>query len=58
MKRANSAEPAKVLAELPKTDLKGVSGPVKFDAKGDTTGGAITLYEVKSGAWQVLETVH
>ncbi len=57
MKRANSAEPAKVLAELPKTDLQGVSGPVKFDAKGDTTGGAITLYEVKGGAWQVLETV-
>ncbi|MBU1664088.1 MAG: branched-chain amino acid ABC transporter substrate-binding protein [Gammaproteobacteria bacterium] len=57
MKRANSAEPAKVLAELPKTDLRGVSGPIKFDAKGDTQGGAITLYEVKNGAWQVLETV-
>jgi len=58
MKRADSAEPAKVLAELPKTDLQGVSGPVKFDAKGDTTGGAVTLYEVKGGAWQVLETVN
>ncbi len=58
MKRANSAEPAKVLAELPKTDLQGVSGPVKFDAKGDTTGGAVTLYEVKGGAWKVLETVN
>jgi branched-chain amino acid transport system substrate-binding protein len=58
MKRANSAEPAKVLAELPKTDLQGVTGPVKFDAKGDTTGGAVTLYEVKGGAWQVLETVN
>lgn len=57
MKRANSAEPAKVLAELPKTDILGVSGPIKFDAKGDTTGGAITLYTVKGGAWQVLETV-
>ena len=57
MKRAGSAEPAKVLAELPKTDLQGVSGPVKFDAKGDTTGGAVTLYEVKGGAWKVLETV-
>ncbi len=57
MKRADSAEPAKVLVELPKTDLQGVSGPVKFDAKGDTTGGAVTLYEVKGGAWQVLETV-
>lgn len=57
MKRANSAEPAKVLAELPKTDLQGVSGPIRFDAKGDTEGGAVTLYEVKNGAWQVLETV-
>ena len=57
MKRAGSSEPAKVLAELPKTDLQGVSGPIRFDAKGDTTGGAVTLYEVKGGAWQVLETV-
>ncbi|OYY95399.1 MAG: branched chain amino acid ABC transporter substrate-binding protein [Hydrogenophilales bacterium 28-61-23] len=57
MKRADSAEPARVLAELPKTDIQGVSGPVKFDAKGDTTGGAVTLYQVKGGAWQVLETV-
>jgi branched-chain amino acid transport system substrate-binding protein len=57
MQRADSAEPAKVLAELPKTDLQGVSGPVKFDAKGDTSGGAVTLYEVKGGKWQVLETV-
>jgi len=58
MKRADSAEPAKVLAELPKTDFQGVSGPIKFDAKGDTAGGAVTLYQVKDGAWQVLETVH
>ncbi len=57
MKRADASTPAKVLAELPKTDLQGVSGPIKFDAKGDTTGGAVTLYEVKDGAWRVLETV-
>lgn len=57
MQRAGSSAPAKVLAELPKTDMQGVSGPVKFDAKGDTSGGAVTLYEVKGGAWQVLETV-
>ncbi len=57
MKRADSAEPAKVLAALPKVDLQGVTGPVRFDAKGDTTGGAVTLYQVKDGAWQVVETV-
>lgn len=57
MKRADSAEPAKVLAELPKTDLQGVAGPVKFDARGDITGGSVTLYKVVNGNWQVLETV-
>ena len=57
MKRANSAEPAKVLAELPKTRHPGVTGPVKFDAKGDTMEGAVTLYEARGGAWKVLETV-
>ncbi len=57
MMRANSAEPAKVLAELPRTDHQGVTGPIRFDAKGDTMDGAVTLYRVKDGAWQALETV-
>ncbi len=57
MIRANSADPAKVLAELPNTDHNGVTGPIRFDHKGDTLGGAVTLYQVKDGAWQVLETV-
>jgi branched-chain amino acid transport system substrate-binding protein len=57
MKRANSAEPAKYLAELPKTDFQGVTGHIRFDAQGDLAGGSITLYQVKSGKWTVLETV-
>ena len=57
MQRANSADPAKLLAELPKTDYAGVTGPLRFDAKGDTVGGSITLYQVKHGAWTALETV-
>jgi len=57
MKRADSAEPAKVLAELAKTDQSGVTGPLRFDAKGDIAGGSVTLYRVKNGAWVVLETV-
>ena len=58
MKRANSADPAKYLAELRKTDYQGVTGHIRFDQKGDVTGGAVTLYQVKNGAWQPLETVH
>lgn len=57
MKRADSADPAKILAALPKTDIQGVTGPIRFDAKGDITGGSITLYKVVNGKWQVLETV-
>ncbi|MEQ1662038.1 MAG: branched-chain amino acid ABC transporter substrate-binding protein [Thiobacillus sp.] len=57
MKRADSAEPAKYLVELPKTDYQGVTGRVRFDAKGDITGGAVTLYQVKDGKWVTLETV-
>jgi branched-chain amino acid transport system substrate-binding protein len=57
MKRADSSDPAKYLAELPKTDYQGVTGRIRFDAKGDLTGGAVTLYQVKDGKWQTLETV-
>jgi len=57
MKRAGSSAPAKYLAELPKTDYQGVTGRIRFDAKGDLAGGAVTLYQVKDGKWQTLETV-
>ena len=57
MKRADSTEPAKYLSELPKTDFQGVTGRVRFDAKGDITGGAVTVYQVKDGKWVTLETV-
>ena len=57
MRRADSADPAKIVAELPKTDLQGVTGQLRFDGKGDVTGGSVTLYQVKNGAWAVLETV-
>ncbi len=57
MKRADSSDPAKYLAELPKTDYEGVTGHVRFDARGDLAGGAVTLYQVKDGKWQTLETV-
>jgi branched-chain amino acid transport system substrate-binding protein len=58
MKRAGSSDPANYLAELPKTDFQGVTGRIRFDAKGDLTGGAVTLYQVKDGKWQTLETLH
>ncbi len=57
MVNANSTEPAKYLPELAKIQRQGVSGPIAFDEKGDLKNGPITLYVVKGGKWDALETV-
>lgn len=57
MKRANSTEPAAILAEMPKTNYKGVIGNIAFDEKGDMKEGIITLYEYKDKKKSVLDVV-
>jgi branched-chain amino acid transport system substrate-binding protein len=48
MVKADSADPAKYLPELAKTDgFKGVTGTISFDEKGDVKNGALTLYTYK-----------
>lgn len=57
MKRAGSTEPARFLPEVGKTRYQGVIGPIAFDGKGDLVNGPITIYVVKGGKWDALETV-
>ena len=57
MLRAGSSEPDKVLAELGKIKLDGVIGPIAFDDNGDLVDGPVTLYKVKSGKWESVETI-
>lgn len=57
MKRAQSAEPAKILAELPKTDYQGVTTRIQFDENGDLKDGAVSLYVAKAGKWEALDTI-
>ena len=57
MKRAGSTDPAKYLPELSKTNYQGVIGPIAFDDKGDLKNGPITIYVVKGGKWEPLQTV-
>ena len=57
MKRAGSTEPSKFLPEVGKTRYQGVIGPIAFDGKGDLVNGPITIYVVKRGKWEALETV-
>ncbi|MBX3619185.1 MAG: branched-chain amino acid ABC transporter substrate-binding protein [Rhizobacter sp.] len=48
MVKADSADPAKYLPELAKTEgYKGVTGTISFDEKGDVKNGALTLYTYK-----------
>ena len=49
MKRAQSVDKAKILAEMPSTDYTGVIGETTFDAKGDLRHGVVSLYYYKSG---------
>jgi branched-chain amino acid transport system substrate-binding protein len=49
MVKAGSADPAKYLPELAKTDgYKGVTGTISFDEKGDVKNGALTLFTYKA----------
>ncbi len=57
MKRANSTDHAKILAEIPSTDYKGVIGETVFDSKGDLKHGVISLYNYKAGKKTLLDVV-
>lgn len=57
MKRAKSTDPKTYLAEVGKTGYTGVTGKIAFDDKGDIKNGAVTVYQVKGGKWEVVSTV-
>ncbi|NIF73273.1 branched-chain amino acid ABC transporter substrate-binding protein [Burkholderia sp. Ap-962] len=57
MKRANSVDAAKILAQMPTTDYKGVIGETVFDSKGDLKHGVISLYDYKGGKKSFLDQV-
>jgi branched-chain amino acid transport system substrate-binding protein len=57
MKRANSTDPAKILAAMPATDYKGVIGETTFDSHGDLQHGVISLYDYKGGKKTLLDVV-
>lgn len=57
MKRANSVDAARYLAEIGKTDYQGVTAKIQFDELGDLKGGSVSLYQVKDGKWEYQETL-
>jgi branched-chain amino acid transport system substrate-binding protein len=57
IKKADSTDPAKYVPALAGITYQGVTGNVTFDENGDVKGGSISLYQVKDGKWQYLETI-
>ncbi len=57
MKKAGSTDPAKFLPELAKIDYKGITGPIRFDEKGDIRNGPITMFRAVGGKWQAVATI-
>lgn len=57
MKRSNSVDPSKVLGAIHKTDYAGITGHVMFDAKGDITEPAISIFDFKDNKKTLLDVV-
>jgi len=57
MRKAGSTEPAKFLPELARIDFNGITGPIKFDEKGDIKDGPITLFKAVGGRWEAVATI-
>jgi len=57
MKRANSTDPAKILAMVPSTKYAGVTGNTSFKANGDLQHGEISFYTYKGTQQIFLDSV-
>ena len=57
MKAAGSTEPAKFLPVLAAIDYAGITGPIRFDDKGDIKDGPITMFKAVGGKWEAIATI-
>lgn len=55
--KANSADPKEFLPALAAIEFDGITGRIKFDARGDLINPPATLFEVRGNAWIPLRTV-
>ena len=53
MKKAQSSDPSKYLADLAQTQIDGVTGKIAFTDTGDLKDGVVTIYTIKAGKWEV-----
>ncbi len=56
IKRAGGPDKPKIVEEVAKTNLPGVTGQITFDEKGDIKDGAISMFVVKGGKLEYIST--
>lgn len=57
LKRAGSTQPDALIRALKSTNLDGLTGPIRFDAKGDLVNGAVSFFRVRNGKLEYIETL-
>jgi branched-chain amino acid transport system substrate-binding protein len=57
MQKAGTTEGAKVIDAIKAGSFTGVAGTYAYDDKGDMKNGAITVFVVKGGKWEAVETI-
>lgn len=58
IEQAGSADPSDYLPKLAKIDRKGATSEhIAYDDKGDLKEISVTIYEVKNGKWEMVETM-
>lgn len=57
MRAADSTDPGKYLPALAAIEYDGVTARIAFDEYGDLKGGAVSMYRVKDGKWEFIETL-
>ncbi|KND55357.1 Leucine-, isoleucine-, valine-, threonine-, and alanine-binding protein [Candidatus Burkholderia verschuerenii] len=58
MQKANSIDPKVYRPMLKSISFDGITGPIAFDANGALKNASSTLYQVKNGQWESVETKH
>ncbi len=56
MQLANSADPARYRTVLAAMEYPGLTSTIRFDTKGDLVNSPVSLYQVRNGAWQFMQT--
>ena len=57
LKRAGTTQSEALIVAIKSTNMVGVTGAIRFDAKGDVIDGAISVFRVKSGKLEYVETI-